>query len=105
MGRIKGLNNREAHMQASTLIDTLNLEAYVRNKSDTLSGGNKRKLCTAMSLISHPQIMFLDEPTTGLDPISRRRVWKTLKTLNRTIIYTTHRHILYIYIYIYGYVD
>ena len=57
-----------------------------------LSGGNKRKLVCAMSLIACPHIEFLDEPTTGVDPVSRRSLFKMLKNLkDSSLILTTHR--------------
>lgn len=57
-----------------------------------LSGGNKRKLVCAISLIGNPSIEFLDEPTTGVDPVSSRSLFKMLKNLNDcSIILTTHR--------------
>ena len=61
-------------------------------KSDNLSGGNKRKLVCAMSLLGCPQVEFLDEPTTGVDPVSRRSLFKMLKALyNSSLVLTTHR--------------
>ena len=66
----------------------------VRNKKfHTLSGGMKRRVGVCMALASDPQILFLDEPTTGLDPQGRREVWdaiRALKTLGKTVFLTTH---------------
>jgi ATP-binding cassette subfamily A (ABC1) protein 3 len=57
-----------------------------------LSGGNKRKLVCAMSLMGYPSIEFLDEPTTGVDPVSSRSLFKMLKNLSEcSIILTTHK--------------
>jgi ATP-binding cassette subfamily A (ABC1) protein 3 len=57
-----------------------------------LSGGNKRKLVCAMSLVACPACEFLDEPTTGVDPVSRRSLFKMLKRLTDTsLVLTTHR--------------
>ena len=57
-----------------------------------LSGGNKRKLICAMSLVACPKVEFMDEPTTGVDPVSRRSLFKMLKSLqNSSMILTTHR--------------
>lgn len=65
---------------------------YSTTKSDNLSGGNKRKLVCAMSLLACPKVEFLDEPTTGVDPVSRRSLFKMLKHLpNCSLILTTHR--------------
>ena len=57
-----------------------------------LSGGNKRKLCCAMSLIMSPRVEFLDEPTTGVDPVSRRALMRMVKRMNKSsVLLTTHR--------------
>ena len=70
----------------------LDLEPYIHTRSMNLSGGNKRKLICAMSLLGCPHIEFLDEPTTGVDPVSRRSLFKMLKNLQDcSIILTTHR--------------
>ena len=72
--------------------NTLDLEPYYNVRAKNLSGGNKRKLVCAMSLMACPQIEFLDEPTTGVDPVSRRSLFKMLKSLkNSSLILTTHR--------------
>ena len=66
--------------------------SYGSIKSDNLSGGNKRKLVCAMSLLACPRVEFLDEPTTGVDPVSRRSLFKMLKHLpDCSLILTTHR--------------
>ena len=60
------------------------------------SGGNKRKLSTAISLVGDPPIIFLDEPTTGMDPVARRLLWDTLEKVRasgRTLILTSHRYV------------
>jgi ABC-type multidrug transport system ATPase subunit len=59
--------------------ETLDLTPFGDKRACNLSGGNKRKLCCAISLIANPQIEFLDEPTTGVDPIARRSLFKMLK--------------------------
>jgi len=59
------------------------------------SGGNKRKLSTAIALIGDPPIVFLDEPTTGMDPIARRNLWNTLTKVRKsgtTLVLTSHRY-------------
>ena len=75
-----------------TLIKTFNLEQVLNKKAKNLSGGYQRKLSIAISLINNPQILFLDEPTLGLDVISRKELWKVIKELKGkvTIILTTH---------------
>lgn len=58
------------------------------------SGGNKRKLSTAIALVGNPPIVFLDEPTTGMDPVARRYLWDVLTNVRdsgRTLVLTSHR--------------
>ena len=58
------------------------------------SGGNKRKLSTAIALVGDPPIVFLDEPTTGMDPLARRLLWDSLNKVRasgRTLVLTSHR--------------
>ena len=61
--------------------ETLDLDPFTNTRAMNLSGGNKRKLVCAMSLIACPTVEFLDEPTTGVDPVSRRSLFKVLKSL------------------------
>ena len=72
----------------------MQLDAYVKTKAGKLSGGNKRKLCVAIALIGGPNMQFFDEPSSGVDPISRRYLWNTiqqgLKLNNSAIVLTTH---------------
>lgn len=74
--------------------DLLSLSPYIKVKAGNLSGGNKRKLCVSMSMIANPKIMFFDEPSSGVDPISRRFLWKSLSLSSRTkdaaMVLTTH---------------
>ncbi len=56
----------------------MNLKEYENKMSGTLSGGNKRKLSVAMAMIGNPRIIFLDEPSTGMDPKARRFMWKVI---------------------------
>ena len=61
---------------------------------DHFSGGNKRKLSTAIALVGDPPIVFLDEPTTGMDPLARRLLWDSLNKVRasgRTLVLTSHR--------------
>merc|ERR1712137_523016 len=73
-------------------LEEVELLSVARNQVRTFSGGMKRRLSVAISSISDPQIMFFDEPTTGLDPVSKRSVWRLIKNLrkDRVIILTTH---------------
>jgi ATP-binding cassette subfamily A (ABC1) protein 3 len=81
MANVKGLTSNEAAFQKQYVKKTLDLEPYSNTWAKNLSGGNKRKLVCAMSLIGCPTIEFLDEPTTGVDPVSRRGLFKMLKGL------------------------
>ena len=74
------------------LVKTFKLQEVLKQKAKTLSGGYQRKLSIAISLINNPKILFLDEPTLGLDVISRHDLWKIIELLKgkTTIILTTH---------------
>ncbi len=74
------------------IIDTFKLNDLLNQKAKTLSGGYKRRLSIAISLISKPKILFLDEPTLGLDVFARRELWTIIKKLKQkiTIILTSH---------------
>ena len=72
----------------------LQIDEYTNQRAGTLSGGNKRKLCVCISLIGNPSLLFLDEPSAGVDAISRRYLWNILASSSheaqRAIILTTH---------------
>jgi len=74
------------------LITFLGLAAYAKHPCGTYSGGNKRKLSLGMALIGNPRIVFLDEPSTGMDPQARRDMWNLIsQTMSgRSVILTTH---------------
>ncbi len=76
-----------------TLLDTVNLRDKAKSKFKELSGGQKQRFSIASSLINKPRIIFLDEPTTGLDPHARRNLWELIKNIRAqgtTVIITTH---------------
>ena len=81
IGQIKGLSKEEIKFQKNLIKETLDLNSFSKTRAVNLSGGNKRKLCCAMSLIGCPSLEFLDEPTTGVDPVSRRSLFEMLKSL------------------------
>jgi ABC-2 type transport system ATP-binding protein len=86
-----GLYNRKAN--ALELLDTVNLRDKARAKVKELSGGQKQRFSIATTLINNPKIIFLDEPTTGLDPQARRNLWELIKQIRSrgtTLILTTH---------------
>lgn len=92
ISKVKGLSVEEREFQKYFIKATLDLTPYGDRMAKDLSGGNKRKLCCAISLLANPQVEFLDEPTTGVDPIARRSLFKMLKQLkNSSILLTTHR--------------
>ncbi|HMO32271.1 MAG TPA: ABC transporter ATP-binding protein [Lacibacter sp.] len=86
-----GLYNRE--VDALALLRTVNLEEKANAKFKELSGGQKQRFSIATTLINEPKIVFLDEPTTGLDPQARRNLWELVKLIRSrgtTVILTTH---------------
>jgi ABC-2 type transport system ATP-binding protein len=74
------------------IIDIFNLNEVINQRAKTLSGGYKRRLSSAIALISKPKILFLDEPTLGLDVFARRELWNIIRKLQKdiTIILTSH---------------
>ena len=89
---IYGQNSKTAKKKAHEIAQKFGLENGLSKKAKNLSGGMQRRLSIAMALISEPQILFLDEPTLGLDVLARRELWSSIKSLKGkvTIILTTH---------------
>lgn len=86
-----GLYNKEVDPLA--LLDTVDLREKAKNKYKQLSGGQKQRFSIATTLINEPKIIFLDEPTTGLDPQARRNLWELIKKVRErgaTVVVTTH---------------
>lgn len=92
MAGIHGASRREAKEKAKAFIETFQFGEIARQRAKTLSGGWQRRLSIAMALISQPKILFLDEPTLGLDILARRELWQVMEQLKGkvTIILTTH---------------
>jgi ABC-2 type transport system ATP-binding protein len=92
-GRLYGLSRREADRRVAELGELTDLVDALDRPVSTYSGGMRRRLDLAAALIHNPQVLFLDEPTTGLDPVSRARVWEEVRRLNvelgMTIFLTT----------------
>ena len=91
--RIRGVHKPSE--TAERLIATLGLSPFAHVQSGRLSGGNKRKLCVAQAVIGDPSVVFLDEASSGMDPLAMRMMWKVIKGLSvgktpRTVIITTH---------------
>ena len=92
MAQVKGLTSEEFENNCELILETLDLQEFVDTRAGNLSGGNKRKLSCALTLLISPQIEFLDEPTTGVDPVSRRSLFRMIRQLkNSSIVLTTHR--------------
>ncbi|XP_017165744.1 ATP-binding cassette sub-family A member 1 isoform X4 [Poecilia reticulata] len=91
--RLRGVPEDEVAMVAEWGIQKLGLIKYANKSAGTYSGGNKRKLSTAMALIGCPPVVFLDEPTTGMDPKARRFLWDCILSVikeGRSVILTSH---------------
>jgi ABC-2 type transport system ATP-binding protein len=83
--RLYGLRRREAERRVGELIEMVDVGPAIDDRIATYSGGMKRRVDLAAALVHDPEILFLDEPTTGLDPTSRTRVWEEVRRLNREI--------------------
>lgn len=92
-GRLYHLSKEEIEAQIKTLLQLVELEKVADRLTSTYSGGMRRRFDLALSLVHKPMLLFLDEPTQGLDPHARQLIWKHLKQLNQegmTIFLTTH---------------
>jgi len=92
-GRMVGLDGRDARAQAEAHLELMGLAERAKGRVDKFSGGMKRRVNLAVSLMGHPELLFLDEPTAGIDPQSRNNIYETIAGLRgegMTILYTTH---------------
>jgi ABC-2 type transport system ATP-binding protein len=93
-GRCYGLSHAESRRRADELLATLDLESLAARGVGTLSGGQRRRLDIALGLVHRPELLFLDEPSTGLDPHNRANLWEHILRLRKqhgtTIFLTTH---------------
>lgn len=92
LARLRGFDHRGARRRADELLDDFGLSDAARRVVRTYSGGMRRRLDIAASVLVIPELLFLDEPTTGLDPASRNQVWETIRQLVRngsTVVLTT----------------
>jgi ABC-2 type transport system ATP-binding protein len=92
-GKMYGLRGQKLQQRINAVLEIAGLTDRANEKVETFSGGMKRRLNIAVSLIHEPKIIFMDEPTVGIDPQSRRRILDTVIELNRqglTVLYTTH---------------
>lgn len=92
-GRMAGLGGRSAREAANEHLEAVGLQERATDKVDNFSGGMKRRVNIAIALMSNPRLLFLDEPTVGIDPQSRNHIFETVEGLREqgmTILYTTH---------------
>jgi ABC-2 type transport system ATP-binding protein len=92
IGKVHGLSSNQVRRRSQELLETMGLMERSKDQVRKFSGGMKRRLSVAMALISDPQVLFLDEPTLGLDPQARRAIWDYIAGLKgkKTILLTTH---------------
>ena len=87
-------NRPDAEQRAETVLSQVGLDAKAHDYAETLSGGQQQRLAIALALVHDPEIVFLDEPTTGLDPQARRNLWDVIRAINvdqrKTVVLTTH---------------
>ncbi|MEJ7582833.1 MAG: ATP-binding cassette domain-containing protein, partial [Acidimicrobiales bacterium] len=84
-GRLYGLHKHQVDERLKVLSDLIDIGDAVDDMISTYSGGMKRRLDVAAALMHNPEVLFLDEPTTGLDPVSRSRVWDEVRQLNTNL--------------------
>ena len=92
-GRLKGLHGAECGTEADRLLGELDLAGAATRRVGTLSGGQRRRILIGLALLGRPPLLILDEPTTGLDPASRRDVWEVLRRAvagGASIVLSTH---------------
>jgi len=92
-GRLYGMNAVDAKTRAAEVLDKLDLVSAADRPTGTYSGGMRRRLDVGLGIVHRPQVLFLDEPTTGLDPQARARMWDEIKRLREqgtTVFLTTH---------------
>lgn len=93
-GQLYGLGGRELKQRCEEVLEQTGLQEKANQRVKTFSGGMKRRLNIGVGLLHRPRLLFMDEPTVGIDPQSRRAILDTVKDLNRqagmTILYTTH---------------
>ncbi|KAJ8301076.1 hypothetical protein KUTeg_020063 [Tegillarca granosa] len=91
--RLRGVCEKQIKQVVQKLLEMMTLEQYADKMCEEYSGGNKRKLSTAIAVVGDPPMILLDEPTTGVDPVARRQLWNVLSQIRasgRTLILTSH---------------
>ena len=92
-GRLYGMSKADATKRAAEVLSALDLDAAADRGTGTYSGGMRRRLDVGLGIVHRPQVLFLDEPTTGLDPQARARMWDEIRSLRErgtTVFMTTH---------------
>jgi len=91
-GKLKGIPYDKLDLAVQQLIDYTGLSHYADKVAEAYSGGNKRKLSLAIALVGAPRVVFLDEPSSGMDPVARRSMWSVIKAASQTksIVITSH---------------
>jgi ATP-binding cassette subfamily A (ABC1) protein 3 len=93
-GRLRGISDRDIALEVNKLIKKVDLQNHAQRKCKNYSGGNKRKLSLAMALIGSPPVVLLDEPTSGVDPVARRKMWVAISDIQynsgSSIILSSH---------------
>ena len=93
-GKLYGMNKQQRKEKISRLLSLIDLSKYATRKCKTYSGGMKRRLELVRSLLTVPRVLFLDEPTQGLDPVGRERIWDYIRKVKAdrelTVVLTTH---------------
>lgn len=90
--KIKGVPADEIDKLIKSRLKSMSLYDVIKAQVKTFSGGMKRRLSVALSTLGDPPVIFMDEPTTGMDPVSRRKAWNVIRKIKRssTVILTTH---------------
>jgi len=93
MARIRGVKGGRLDEEVARWTNFLGIQEYIHRQSGDYSGGNKRKLNVAMSLVGEPPVVFLDEPSTGVDPVARRNLWNIIQNIQKngqSVVLTSH---------------
>jgi len=90
--RLKSVPSELIEAQVARLLDKVGVYIHADKPCGTYSGGNKRKLSLAVALVGRPSVVFLDEPSTGMDPVARRQMWQVIEAVKETssVVLTTH---------------